>query len=197
MQPMTDPTDIAVTHDELVDRARRGDHEAYCRLAEAAIGRMRRAARLLLHDGSRADDAVQEALVAAWRSLPGLRDPSRFDAWLQRLLVHACYRVARRERRHAIVPIPMPAPSDRLVSDAEQDVADRDELERAFRQLTYEQRVVLVLVYYADLTLTDVAATLGIPTSTVKSRLYRALEALRAEMAASERSMFMVTGRTA
>jgi RNA polymerase sigma-70 factor (ECF subfamily) len=197
MQPMTDPTNEVVSRDDLVDRARRGDHEAYRRLVEAVIGRMRRSARLLLHDGSRADDAVQEALVAAWRSLPGLRDPSRFDAWLNRLLVHACYRVARRERRQSIIEIPSPGLSHGLVPDTERDVADRDELERAFRHLTYDQRVVLVLVYYADLTLADVAATLGIPTSTAKSRLYRALESLRAGMAAGEQTSLTVRGRTA
>jgi RNA polymerase sigma-70 factor (ECF subfamily) len=196
MEPITDATDV-VSRDVLVDRARRGDHAAYCRLAEAAIGRMRRSARLILRDESRADDAVQEALVAAWRSLPGLRDPSRFDAWLHRLLIRACYRIARHERRHAIAEIPSPVTSDRRVVDATLDIADRDELERAFRQLTDEQRVVLVLVYYADLTLADVAATLGIPTSTAKSRLYRALESLRAEMAASDRRTLMVRGRTA
>ena len=101
MQPTTDPTDVA-SRDLLVDRARRGDQDAYCRLAEAAIGRVRRSARLILHDDPRAGDAVQEALVAAWRSLPGLRDPSRFDARIHRLLIRACYRIARHERRHAI-----------------------------------------------------------------------------------------------
>ena len=76
---------------ELVERAQQGDHDAFETPAGAAIRRLDTAARLVLRDPDWAKDAVQEALVRAWRNLPGLRDPDRFDAWLHRLLVRACY----------------------------------------------------------------------------------------------------------
>src|SRR5262245_13338463 len=84
---------------ELVERARRGDHDAFADLAGSAIARLDSAARLIVRDPDRAKDAVQEALVHAWRDLPGLRDPDRFEAWLYRLLVHACYDELHRSRR--------------------------------------------------------------------------------------------------
>ena len=80
---------------ELVERARRGDHDAFAVLAAAAISRLDGAARLILHDPDQAKDAVQETLVRAWRDLRTLRDPDRFDAWLHRLLVRSCLNEAR------------------------------------------------------------------------------------------------------
>jgi RNA polymerase sigma-70 factor (ECF subfamily) len=192
---MSEPVGSPVPRDELVERARAGDHDAYRQLIETGIARLLASARLILRDTTRADDAVQDALVAAWRSLPGLRDTTRFDAWLHRLLVHACYRVARRERRHSVTQIPLIAPPDRPAADAVSTVEDRDELERAFRVLTVDQRAVLVLVYYADLSMTEVADALGIPAATAKSRMYRALAALRAALAADERSPVLIGGR--
>src|SRR5262245_64974167 len=87
---------------ELVERARRGDHDAFAVLAAAAISRLDGAARLILHDPEQAKDAVQETLVRAWRDLRGLRDPDRFDAWLHRLLVNSCLNEAARLRRHRL-----------------------------------------------------------------------------------------------
>jgi RNA polymerase sigma-70 factor (ECF subfamily) len=74
---------------ELIERARRGDHDAFASLVDAHLARLDAAARLILRDGELARDAVQEALIRAWRDLPGLRDPDRFDAWLHRLAVNA------------------------------------------------------------------------------------------------------------
>ena len=85
---------------ELVERARQGDHDAFAALAGAAISRLDGAAWLILRDPEQAKDAVQNALVRAWRDLPTLRDPDRFDAWLNRLVVNACIDEARRLRRH-------------------------------------------------------------------------------------------------
>ena len=85
----------------LVERAG-GDHDAFAALVGAALARLDAAARLILRDAELARDAVQEAMVRAWRDLPGLRDPDRFDAWLHRLTVHACIDAARHRRRRVI-----------------------------------------------------------------------------------------------
>jgi RNA polymerase sigma-70 factor, ECF subfamily len=172
---------------ELVERARRGDHDAFAGLANAAIFRLDAAARLILNDRDQAKDAVQETLLRAWRDLPTLRDPDRFDAWLHRLLVNACINEARRLRRHRVdVPITTldtPAPGD-IASSA----ARRDELERGFSRLLPEQRALVVLHHYLDQPLPEVARALGMPLGTAKSRLHRALGLLRAAIDADARS---------
>ena len=84
---------------ELVERAKRGDHDAFADLVHPALARLDAAARLILRDPELARDAVQEALIRAWRDLPGLRDPDRFDAWLRRLTVNACLDLLARRRR--------------------------------------------------------------------------------------------------
>ena len=166
----------------LVERAREGDHDAFSELVRAAVVRLDRAARLILRDPELARDAVQEALIRAWRDLPGLRDPDRFDAWLHRLTVHACIDHARRRRRRAIEvelePIHAPA-----IADASGLLADRDQVDTVLRRLDAHGRAIVVLHYYLGMPLTEVAATLAIPTGTVKSRLHRALEDMRFAMA--------------
>ncbi len=172
---------------DLVLRARSGDHEAFTGLAAGAIDRLHRTARLILRDGDRAADAVQEALLTAWLDIRAVRDPDRFDAWLNRLLVRACYRVARRERRHEVVEIHVEAHDARSPDDTERTSTMRDQLERGFRRLTPEQRAVLVCHHYLGLSDGEAAITLGIPTGTYKSRLSRAAVALRSELEADER----------
>ena len=171
---------------ELVERARGGDHDAFAELAGATISRLDSAAWLILRDPEQAKDAVQNALVKAWRDLPTLRDPDRFDAWLNRLVVHACIDEARRLRRHRLdvelTPLMSPA-----FGDVESSIADRDQLERGFLRLEPEMRAVIALHYYLDLTMTDVAATLGIPVGTAKSRLNRAMGLMRAALDAEAR----------
>src|SRR5215510_14921402 len=121
---------------DLVRRAMAGDHGAFSELARASIGRLYATARLILHDEQRAEDATQEALVAAWRDLSALRDPDRFDAWLNRLLVRACYREARRGRRRwAIESQVRETTGVGVEPDPALDLADRDQLERGFRRL--------------------------------------------------------------
>jgi DNA-directed RNA polymerase specialized sigma24 family protein len=117
----------------LVERARSGDEEAFASLARGAGDRLLAIAYRILRDLGLAEDAVQQTLVLAWRELPSLRDVDKFDAWLRRLLVNACYREARRGRRWAAnvhaLPIDGPAAPDGLVS-----VVARDQLERGFRR---------------------------------------------------------------
>jgi RNA polymerase sigma-70 factor, ECF subfamily len=174
----------AVTSD-LVERAQRGDHEAFDALATAAYHRLYAIARRILRDGYAAEDAVQDALVKAWREIQGLRDPGAFDAWLHRLLVNACNDHARRTRRR---PVELPAlPIDRIEPrDDLAQLADRDELERAFLELSVEHRAVLVLTHYVGLPANEVSRILGIPPGTVASRLHYGARAMRAALGRSD-----------
>jgi RNA polymerase sigma-70 factor (ECF subfamily) len=182
---------------ELVMLAREGDHDAFTRLALSSIGRLNAVARLILHDTTIAEDAVQDALVEAWRNLRTLRDPDRFDAWLNRLLVRACQDAWRRRSRRALVELPLRPIDDSPIGDVQSRVALADELERGLRRLTVDQRAVLVLTFYLDLPLADVAAATGVPVGTVKSRLNRSISALRASLEADSRHSSMASERLA
>jgi RNA polymerase sigma-70 factor (ECF subfamily) len=166
----------------LVERAQRGDREAFDALATAAYHRLYAIARRILRDGYAAEDAVQDALVHAWRDLRSLRDPDRFDAWLHRLLVHACQDQVRRSRRRpqevSVLDLDWPSTTDDLAS-----IADRDELEQAFLRLSVEHRAVLVLTQYLDLPVAEVATILAIPPGTVHSRLHYGARAMRDALA--------------
>src|SRR4026209_728637 len=120
---------------DLVLRARNGDQEAFTTLASAAFARLCRTARLILRSDDQAADAVQESLTAAWLHIRAVRDPDRFDAWLHRLLVPACYREARRLKQLQVVEIHMNAHDERVDRDAQNQTAVRDQLERGFRRL--------------------------------------------------------------
>ena len=171
---------------ELVERARRGDREAFGVLAGGAVDRLYRIARLLLRDTELAEDATQDALVRAWRDLATLRDVARFDAWLYRLLVRSCTDIGRhRRRRRAEVAI---LPREPAEPDASTGLADRDQIERGLRRLNEAQRTILVLNFYVGLSPTEVADALEIPVGTAKSRLHYAIESLRAALAADERT---------
>jgi RNA polymerase sigma-70 factor (ECF subfamily) len=180
---------------DLVVRASAGDHAAFSELAAAAIGGLYRVAYLILRDGDLANDAVQNALIAAWQDIRGLRDPDRFDAWLHRLTVRACYRMARTRRHRASREVEL-MPMHELPSgdDDLRHLAVRDQLERGFRRLSTQERAVLVLHYYLDLPLAEAADTLGIPLGTMKSRLNRATQALRAALDAQDRASAVSTG---
>jgi len=168
---------------ELVERARSGDREAFSVLAGASISRLYAVANLILRDGDRAQDAVQEALVSAWRDARALRDADAWDAWLNRLTVRACYRWARKERRRSVVELHLEPDGDVVGTfDFARELADRDDLERELGMLTIDQRAVLVLHFYLGLQLAEVAGILDIPLGTAKSRLHRGLAALRDSM---------------
>jgi RNA polymerase sigma-70 factor, ECF subfamily len=150
--------------------------------------------RRILHDVDLAEDAVQQALVTAWRDLPGLRDPDRFDAWLQRVLVNACFAESRRKRAWTAniraLPIDGPAGPDELRS-----LADRDEIERGFRRMPPDQRAILVLHHYLGLGLSEIGEVLDIPPGTARSRLHYAHRAMRAVLEADGRPAVAAGGR--
>ena len=165
-------------HAALVTQAKQGDREAFDALARVTGDRCMAIAFRILRDFDHADDAVQAALLTAWREIRALRDPELFEPWLHRILTNACYAEARRRRRWSeairVLPVePVHEPDDYLT------VESRDQLERAFRRLTVEQRAVLVFHHYLGLPLPEVAERLGIPVGTVKSRLHRSLTQMR------------------
>jgi RNA polymerase sigma-70 factor, ECF subfamily len=163
---------------DVVERAMRGDREAFGMLVAKTSDRLFAIATRILRDSDLAEDALQSSLITAWRELPRLRDPDRFEAWVRRLLVHACYAEARRRRQWAgnvrVLPVDGLAGEDDMLS-----VADRDALDRAFRRLTVEQRSVFVLHHHVGLPLVEIAETLGIPAGTARSRLHYATRLLR------------------
>ena len=178
---------------DLVLRSMEGDRAAFTELGRLWIDRLYAAARLILVDQHRAEDATQEALLSAWRDVKGLRDPDRFEPWLRRILVNACYREARKDQswRRAqarLEPVGGPEP------DPAEWTADRDVVERAMRSLDPEQRALVVLHYYLRLPVAETALTLGIPVGTVKSRLSRTTSRMRANLEADARRPSVVGG---
>ena len=180
---------------DLVEQAQRGDREAFAILARSRGNVLFGIARRILRDANLAEDAVQQALVIAWRELRRLRDPDRFDAWLQRTLVHACYAEARRQRAWIstvrVLPVDGPAGPDDLAS-----LMDRDEVERGFRRLPPEQRAILVLHHYLGLGLNEIGEVLDIPAGTARSRLHYAHRAMRALLEADARPTAVAGGRS-
>src|SRR3954452_5555606 len=169
----------------LVRAAAGGDQDAFERLLRPAGDRLRGIARKILRDPDAAEDALQQAVIQAWRDLPRLRDPERFDAWLSKLLVSACYQEARRNRRFAASVDPL-APESAQDDDVEA-MADRERIEQAFLVLSPSHRAVVVLHHYAGLPLAEVAAVTGIAPGTARSRLHYALRTRRAALEAADR----------
>jgi len=164
--------------EQLVRRAAGGDTDAFAAIAGPRLDRLFATASLILRDRGQAEDAVQDALVRAWRDLRSLRDPRKFDAWLRRLVVNACRDQSRRHRRHERHILLLPD-HDRPTADASAALADSDAIERGLRQLSIDHRAVIVHHYFLQLSLSEVADALGIPVGTAKSRLHHARHALR------------------
>lgn len=179
VRPRQHPWGSAMRPDEeLVIRAQRGDQAAFAMLATQVGPHFHAVAYRILRDVALTEDAVQEALVGAWRDLPRLRDPARFAAWSYRLLVRVCYAHARRSPRR-LPEVPMPdrdiaAPGDDITA-----VVLRDQLERGFRRLPLDQRTVVVLHHYLGLTAKEIAEVVDSPVETVRTRLKRAMASLR------------------
>lgn len=168
---------------KLVERARNGDLEAFTHLVTAGFPRLKGVAYLVLRDADRAEDAVQEALVLAWQDLRALRDPDAWDAWIRRVLIRTCYRFAKKERRRTEVELSMqPDPARAGSTDATADVAEREWILSELARIDIEKRSVIVLHYYLDLPMREVAEILDIPYGTAASRLHRGLELMRASM---------------
>jgi RNA polymerase sigma-70 factor, ECF subfamily len=167
----------------LVERASEGDHDAFTALVDQHLARLDAAARLILRDRELARDAVQEALIRAWRDLAALRDPERFDAWLHRLTVNACLDLSRRRRRRPI-EVELKTITAPALPDVTGDLADRQLLDEALRRLEPGHRAVVVLYYFLGMPLPEVAVALGIPVGTAKSRLHYSLAAMRASVLA-------------
>ena len=143
---------------------------------------------MILRDEYAAQDAVQDAFIEAWKSLPGLREPDRFDAWMRRLLVRSCFKGHRRSKRLDAVEIRLTPADEPVSAGLERDLDIHDQLERGLARLPADQRAVVVLVYYLDLPLAEAAQAMGIPLGTTKSRLSRATSALRAAIEADDRA---------
>ncbi|HYI65720.1 MAG TPA: RNA polymerase sigma factor [Candidatus Limnocylindrales bacterium] len=172
---------------DLVERAKHGDHDAFATLVLPEIHRLHGLAGLILRDRARAEDAMQEALLKAWRDLPGLRDAGSFQPWLRRLLVNACHDEGRRlGRRRGEVSLG-PEHDESGPNGVADDVSRRDELARGFRRLSDEERTVISLSYYLDLSTADASAALGVRENTYRSKLHRAIGAMRAALAADAR----------
>lgn len=168
----------------LVDRARRGDREAFEALVDVRLGSAFRTAMAILGNEADARDATQDAFVRVWRDLPGLRGSARFDQWFGRILVNTCRTAVRGRGRRLVREVSVtsmpgagvgfdpPAESRNLRS------WDDEMVSQALDRLSVSDRTLLVLHYYEDLTLAEIADRVGIPAKTVKSRLFTARRAL-------------------
>lgn len=131
---------------DLVERARHGDLDAFSQLVKASAPRLKGVANLILRDATRAEDALQDALLLAWRDVRGLRDPDAWDAWLRRLTVRACYKVAKKERRRHQVELNVtPEPAGSHTPDTSADVAEREWVLSELDRLDIDRRTVIVL----------------------------------------------------
>lgn len=168
----------------LVERARRGDREAFEALVDARLGSALRTAMAILGNESDARDATQDTFVRVWRDLSGLRDAARFDQWFGRILVNTCRSAVRGRGRRWVREVSVTAmPGAGAGFDppaAPRDLRswDDDMVSRALDRVSVAERTILVLHYYEELSLADIAGQLGIPAKTVKSRLFTARRAL-------------------
>jgi RNA polymerase sigma-70 factor (ECF subfamily) len=156
-------------------------------LVRRKVDAVLRTALAVLGNEADAHDAVQETFLAAWRRLPTLRDVDRFDAWLGRITVNACRMALRRRRGVREIPVADSTTADPATSAFDAAAASADAFDRAFGRLSVDQRAILVLHHLDALPITEIAARLGIPGGTVKSRLHSARRALERALAAEDR----------
>ena len=151
------------------------------RMSRTDMDRAFRLAGLILGRADDAEDAVQEALARAWRSAGSLRSESSFTPWFDRILVNVCKDRMRRGRRIRFVQLG--AGADVAGIDPFREVLDRNQAVAAMNALTADQRIVIVLHFWADMTLEAVADRTGWRLGTVKSRLHQGLRTMRKELA--------------
>ena len=171
---------------KLVEQAMHGDEAAFDALIGRVGDQLHSVARRILRDPYLAEDATQQALLDAWRFLPRLRDPDRFEAWLYRLLVNACHAEGRRERRHR-ANLRVLESDEPATQDSSSRIAIQQQLDQAFRRLSVEHRTVVVLLHYLGLTAGEAADAMGTPVGTVRSRQHYALQHLREAIEADAR----------
>lgn len=172
---------------DLVQRAEAGDEAAFNELVAPMLDRVYAVAFRILRNGVQAEDATQRALVSAWRRLPTLRDPARFEGWVHRILVNECRNELRHRRRSGTHLDPDDG-QHAAPCDAFEAVDARDALDRAFVRLSADHRAVLVLRHYLMFSTAEIAAALGVPAGTVHSCLHYATEALRSALEADARA---------
>lgn len=169
----------------LISRARGGDREAFGALVEQYRDNVYRLAYRMCGNAYDADEAAQEAFVAAWRALPNFRGDAKFSTWLYRLTTNAAIDVMRREKRHQTVG---DGEMMELADDADspQETVERTEqqeaVQKALSTLSEEYREVLLLRYMEELDYAEIAEVLQLPSGTVKSRINRAKAALKAAL---------------
>lgn len=179
-----------------MQRAQRGDQDAFAVLVRTHGDRLFGVARRILRNIDLADDAVQQALVVAWRELPNLREVDRFEPWSVRILVRICFELARASRQTSVHIVQLEIAVEPQTPDESESVARRDQLERGFRRLPPEQRALLVLRHYLGLEPAEIAEVLDIPAGTVRSRLHYAHREMRAALEADAR-LTVAEGRPA
>ena len=170
---------------ELVELARQGDRVAFGELAITLGDRLHAVAHRILRDRDLAGDVTQQALLKIWQELPRLRDAERFAGWSYRVLVNTCRDEMRRRRRPS-ADLDL-LENDAWIPDASISVADRDQLDRAFRTLSVDHRSVVILHYYLEYSLAEIASIVDIPVGTVRSRLHYARRVMRSAIEADRR----------
>jgi len=177
----------------MVERARAGDHDAFAELLDARLNPTFRTAMAILGDEAEARDATQAVFIQVWTQLPRLRDPSLFSAWFGRIVVNTARSALRGRRRRTVREIHA---GSFAIDDAgvaatgpghEERAADLDRIERAFERLSPDERAVLWLHHYEDLSLAEMAERTGVPPRTVKSRLFTARRALERALQLEDR----------
>jgi RNA polymerase sigma-70 factor (ECF subfamily) len=156
----------------------------FARRSDAYLSRALGLAYYILRDTHEAEDATQEAMTRAWKARRSLRQIESFDAWIDRIVVNSCRE--RMRRRRNIREIALPEGVEPEATDRYGALLARDSIGRALGELTLDQRTVVILRYWRDLSLEQIAERLGWPLGTVKSRLHYALATLRERLERDE-----------
>ncbi len=167
----------------LIERARAGDHAAFETVLRPKLQRLLRMSLSIVDNESDARDAVQEACFLAWRELPRLRDPLRFEAWLWQIAINVCRTTLRDRRRSWVREIHVGSQTAGIEAvqpgrPFTEDVSTNDSIRRAFRRLDPDKRTILVLHHVEDRPISEIAGLLSIPEGTAKWRLHSARRAL-------------------